>query len=715
MRLAIPLVLLFACGGDGDGGVAVIMKASDVPPPYGTTPYPTDALREGDHLAVNGLGTLVGSHSDIVLNQINALDGFGVRPLVEFFVNGELDAATVPAHTTAVTDAAALVDVDPASPEHGRVIAMDWHYDAERHVVQGKPASGEVLLEGTRYAAFVTSDILTADGAALGRSSALDHLHSARWQTTTDALHELANDRIAGLAVFTTQHATAPLVAAAAVQAALPAPTLTFPDSKLVFAGTTALDKLMGRASRFTTGPRMGLEHWGNDDATGVAHDHVGVVATGQMTVTRFRRDDTGTDLADDETFEIVDGKPRVVATDTIPVTIILPSTPPPASGYPVVIYGHGLAAGRHQLMPFAEPLTSQGYALVGIDMSGHGSRFDPTDHYNNQAEGKPGFTGDPMMPDGFGDTTGPLTQISFFENFLGVGAIRDSIRQSALDLSSVTRLLRRPDLDLSAIGGAKLDTRHVTYLGESFGTVVGTLFAAIEPDIDLYVLDVPGGGIADLLLPGSPEIGAPALPIVETIYHPLLRVDRWNPLVGLMQSVLDGGDPLTYAPHVLRDRFGVGARSVICIEVVGDQVMSNKGTEALVRELGLAVLTPDLAPPSGMTEMAGPIQGNADGKTAVLVQYSPATHGANWQSEHGTLAYMPNFPYDGDDPFPKLPTPVTIRNPIYETWDQVFEILSTHQSGEAPRVRTTLAPIADFDDDGKPDATDPSPYDPSK
>ena len=47
---------------------------------------------------------------------------------------------------------------------------------------------------------------------------------------------------------------------------------------------------------------------------------------------------------------------------------------------------------------------------------------------------------------------------------------------------------------------GLPLDTRHVAYIGESFGTVVGTLFAAIEPAIDLYVLDVPGGGILDLL-----------------------------------------------------------------------------------------------------------------------------------------------------------------------------------------------------------------------
>ena len=142
---------------------------------------------------------------------------------------------------------------------------------------------------------------------------------------------------------------------------------------------------------------------------------------------------------------------------------------------------------------------------------------------------------------------------------------------------------------------------------------------------------------------------------------------------------------------------------------------LPNTGTEALARELDLDVLVPDLAPPSGLVEIASPAAANRDGQTAVLVQYSPATHGANWSSEHGTLDYLPGFPQPGDDPFPKLPAPITIAEPIYETLDQVFEILATHQAGQPPLVRSTLAPIADFDGDGYPDAEDAYPYDPTR
>jgi pimeloyl-ACP methyl ester carboxylesterase len=410
---------------------------------------------------------------------------------------------------------------------------------------------------------------------------------------------------------------------------------------------------------------------------------------------------------------------------DTIPVTFIIPSTPMPAAGYPVVIYGHGLGASRDQLLSFAEPLTSQGYAIVGIDMSGHGSRYMPADQIANMAGQLTSFTGEAGMRDGFGDTTGLVTQFDFFEGFLAVSAIRDSIRQSALDLSRLTQMLRRTDVVFSALAGPgsanpKFDTTRIAYLGESFGTVVGTLFAAIEPDVRLYVLDVPGGGIIDTLLPESAEIGSLAMPLIESIYGARTRLDRWNPLISLMQAVIDGGDPLTFAPHVMRDRFTIAGaplppRNLVAIEVLGDQVLSNAGTEALARGLGLDVLTPDLAPPSGLTEVASPASANRDGMTAVLVQYAPATHGANWSAERGTLRYLPGFPYDDpDDRFPRLSAPITMNQPIYETHAQVAEILSTYFAGAEPIVRSTRAPMPDFDGDGRMDAIDPDPYNPA-
>jgi dienelactone hydrolase len=722
IRSVFFVAVLTACSDP----TTVVMTTADEAPAYGTTPFPTDALREGNHLAVlRGLDTIVDRHADVVAAHLASLDGFGVRPLVEIFVTGELDEDSIPARTSALADAAAVIDIDPTSPERGRVIAMDWHYDAERRVLQAAPVSGELLREGTRYAGFVTTAV-----KPLQRASAFDALPAnGRWQTTAEALRELDDmqragaiaDEIAGITVFTTQHATAPLLAARSIVDGLPPSDLSFPDPAIIFSGTAALDRVIGVATRASEGPRAGLERWGNDNPTGIAHEHVGVIGTGQMTIARFRSDDSKTDLPDDETFA---DPPSIVAMDTIPVTFILPGSPMPADGYPVVIYGHGLGASRDQLLSFAEPLTSRGYAIVGIDMAGHGSRFDPTDQLANMANQLQSFSGDSSLRDGFGDVTGLVTQFDFFEGFLGVSAVRDSIRQSALDLGRVAQMIRRTDLDLSALAGPgsanpKLDARRIAYLGESFGTVVGSVFSAIEPNVDLYVLDVPGGGILDRLLPASAEIGSLAIPLIDSIYDPKQRIDRFNPLLGMMQSVVDGADPLTYAPHVLRDRFTIngtqlGPRSIVCLEVLGDQVLSNEGTDALARGLGLDVLAPNLAPPDGLVSIDSPAAGNRDGQTAILVQYSPATHGGNWSSEHGVLRYMPGFPFPGENPFPRLPAPITIANPIYDTHVQVAEILDSHRAGETPRVRSTLAPVADFDADGTPDASDPAPYDPA-
>ena len=704
MKLALATLALAACGTTPTT-TSVRLVASDAPPRYGDTPFPTDALRDGTHLAViDGLDGFVGRHAELVAAHIAALDGFGLRPLVELFLDGPLDASTV------AGDAVGLVDVDPASPERGRAIAMDWRYDADRGVLAGSPASGAILREGTRYAAFATTALRDPGGAHLAPADLAPLAGLARWQSTVEAAATLdLGDALAGIAAFTTEHATAPLLAARAQLATAPAPTLAFDDSTIIFSGPVALARLMGTAPRFTDGPRAGTEHWGNGNATGLAHDHVGVVATGTMTVARFRRGDTGTNAPDDETFA---DPPALVAIDPIPVTFILPAAPAPATGYPVIIYGHGLGAGRDALLSFAEPLTAAGFAVVGIDMFGHGSRYNPVDNTNNLAGYMTGFTGDPHLHDGFGDITGLGTTFDFFEGFLDVAAVRDSIRQSALDLSRLVQLLRAHP-DLSAIGGA-LDTSHIAYLGESFGSVVGTVFAAIDPTIDLFVLDVPGGGILDKLLPDSAEIGSLALPVIQSIYLPVMPLDRWNPLIGLMQAVIDGADPLSYAPHVLADRFpDVPPRSVVLLEVVGDQVLSNVGTEALARELGLDVLAPGFGL-DGLANVASPATGNRGGQTAVLVQYAPATHGANWSNEHGTLSFVPGPPVAGPDPFVRLPAPITIANPLYETWEQVIDTALTHQAGLPPRVRSTKAPVHDFDGDGVPDDVDPFPYDPA-
>lgn len=702
---------------------------------------PSDALLgdDGRVVAPAGLDAVVPLRTEEFAAHLARLDGWGLRPAVEFFVDGAVDAATLPATTDSLALGAALVDVDPASAERGRVLAMDWRWEPARSVIVGSPHPGVVLREGTRYAAVLTTDLRGASGAALEPDETLATLRAgavpARWRSTAAALADvdvaLGDARqVAGIAVLTTEHASAPLLAARTLvddASIVPLPELAFPDAAVVFVGKQRLDALLGVAALDADGD----ERWGWSNPSGLAHAHVGAVATGRMTVARFLRDDTGDDSPDDETFDIdpTTGTPRIVdAAQEIPVTFVLPAAPPPAAGWPVAIFGHGLGASRHAVLTFAEPLTRAGYAVVAIDMAGHGSRFDAADETNNLAGALASFTGDSGSPDGFGDTTGTITTFAFLEGFLNMSAVRDSIRQSALDLGRVVRLLRRSDLDLAALGtwggvAPRIDASHVAYLGESYGTIVGTVFAGIEPDVDLFVLDVPGGGVLDLAAASSPAIGSIVAPYAASLYGIEGRFDRFHPMVALAQAVIDGADPLTLAPHVLGDRLAVGGvplgpRHVVALEVAHDEAIPNIATTALARALGLELLEPSLGPIESVASTPSPASANVDGQTAILVQYAPATHGANWTSETGTMTYYPDVPRDGDDPFPRLPAPITIANPLHPTLDQVVAILDTHRHG-APVVTSTVAPIADFDGDGVPDADETAagrdPYDPAR
>ncbi len=722
--------------GDNDHPPRLVMDVSDAAPRYGRAPFPSDALRDGLTLGrIAGIDSIVGldANAELVAAHLDELDGYGLRPTVEFFIQGALDPDTIPETTRALTDSVFVLEVDPATVEKGAPLSFDWRYDADRGVVIGSPSMGVQLREGTRYAAVITTDVTNAAGEAVTPSYNLGLLLQdppKRWASSGEAYAELVtlpelDKRIAGLAVFTTQAASTTLVHARnqiANVAAVAPPTLSFDDPALIFDTAGELQGLLGVATRDTSGPRVGLEQWGGDNPTGIAHDHIGVIATGTTTIAQFIGEDTGTDGPEDETFTIgANGVPVVQGTPSIPITVILPRGTMPASGFPVVIYGHGLGGSRDDMLDIAEPITEQGYALVAIDLWGHGSRYSPVDVANNFA--RAGFAGNATLRDGFGDDVGTSAYLDFFHRFQNFSAIRDSIRQSTIDMSRVAMLIRsNPSLAALAGTGAtpKFDPAKVAYLGESFGTIVGVDLAAIEPSIGLYVLNVPGGGLLDYILPNSAKIGDLAVPFAENLYRTTGTLDRVHPLVGMLQTIFDGADSLTYARHVLRDRFTIEnfrleGRHVVALEVMNDEAMPNVATEALARAFGMHVLRPFLDAPSGLLQIGSPGSGNVLAQTAILVQYGPATHGRNWSALQGTLEYQPGYPHAGDDPFPMFAKPITINEPLYETHAQIAEILSTYFSGLAPRVRSTKAPVADFDGDGKLDGVDPDPYDPAK
>jgi pimeloyl-ACP methyl ester carboxylesterase len=619
---------------------------------YGERPFPSDDFRDAaGRIIIPGLDTIIPEQSQIFQTHLTTLNGFGLRPLIEF-----------PFETPLEHPETAKIELTPTIP-------LETRWNKNQTIFAATPELGQVLQEGTEYTATLTID---------GKEAATTRFTT---QQTTDTLQK-ARD-------------------------ALQASKLTFPNPALIFDTPEELTALLGTPTKDAEmRERLG---WSNP--TGLAHEHVGMIATGVMTTTRFIREEKG-DEPNHETFELDPNTraPRVIDPNhEIPVTFVLPKAAPtnPEKGHPIILLGHGLGASRHAVLTFAEPLTEAGFAIAAIDFDGHGSRFNPADQTNNNQGAISEFTGVAAMKDGFGDITGPVTTLALLRNFKNLSAVRDSIRQSALDLSALAKLLKtNPELP----NNEKLDATKLAYLGESFGSVVGAVFAGIEPEVELFILDVPGAGIVDLEIAGSPGLYGPVLLLARSLYNFEGRFDRFHQAAALSQAIVDGADPLSYARHVKSS-----ARHLVAIEVLGDEVMSNIGTRALAHALDLDVLTPALDLSQGPGSTASPAAGNKNGITRVLVEYSPATHGANWSSEFGTLNYQPGFPHPGEtaeEMFPMLPAPIEIKNPIRETFTQVIETLRTFQTG-TPVVRSVKPPLADFDGDGRTDDRDPEPWNP--
>src|SRR5262249_45426192 len=117
----------------------------------------------------------------------------------------------------------------------------------------------------------------------------------------------------------------------------------------------------------------------------------------------------------------------------------------------PVLIFQHGLTASRAQVGGVANDYARAGYATIGIDELWHGARFPGHEDEKHNYTGAPG--GDGLADD---SALGPLGLFFDFAGGPGLHAldarvVDDNFCQAALDVSSLTRLLRQGDMSAIA------------------------------------------------------------------------------------------------------------------------------------------------------------------------------------------------------------------------------------------------------------------------
>ena len=279
-----------------------------------------------------------------------------------------------------------------------------------------------------------------------------------------------------------------------------------------------------------------------------------------------------------------------------IPVLMTVPNAnsgmSKPASGWPVMIFQHGITRNRTDMLALADTMASIGVAVVAIDLPLHGITDTQSDlyigntpfgalasertfnvDYTDNGTGAPG-------PDGMIDSSG-----AHFINLQNLLVSRDNLRQGVADLFTLTANLPLMDIDGDQAGD--FDSSQISFAGQSLGAMTGVDYLAFNPDVNSAFLSAPGGGIANLLL-GSPTFG-PRIIAGLAASGVEQGTTEFNLFMLATQTVIDSADPINHGANASL------VNNVLLHEIIGDQVVPNavqgaplSGTEPLIAVMGL-------------------------------------------------------------------------------------------------------------------------------
>ncbi|MFT5354906.1 MAG: pimeloyl-ACP methyl ester carboxylesterase [Polyangiales bacterium] len=703
------VLVALACGDDdapmtADGGtdggtepaVLAIFDPSSGPMAFGRMPYPDDLyLDESGHIALSEYPSEAGGSSAYLTSLrdgLATLDGFSGVGGIYIPFDGELDSSSLPqtsAETLQAESSVFLVDADPASATPFARLPAQVRWLPMEQMIVVRPV--RPLAPGQPYAVVVTSRVLGASGRPVEPAPLFASLRDSettpedptlaeafvRYGPVLDNTMGVRSDVVA-VSVFRVQTATAELeTVREQVQDEIP-------DVRIdeVLTGEQ-LDERLGQP--VTGEPGLGIEG-------GVLHTEIGWLIHGTISVPNFLNEDEGVHGRFERTDSGEIGAKRI---DQAPFTLVLPLVLPIGSeAPPLVIFQHGVAGQRSELLGLANTLAAAGYASIAIDAPFHGlrARGDVLDEVNN-------FTG-ALEPDGFGDLGGVGVVLDF------VGALetegeypafhpiyfRDALRQSAADLHSLVRAIRAGDWGDLAVRAPELESvslaeSRLAFVGNSLGGIIGALFVATEPEIAAAVLCVTGGYLGELvqnslsynlqLLTLLPMLNLDASELDYENDEPLLR-----PGVALWQSLLDAGDAALYA-GLMRER----STHLLMTMVRNDETVPNRSTELLARAFGLPIVGGEARYselPMGDLPLRSNIEVGAESVTRGLYVYERGSHGSLLWRE-GTQRAM----HPPDPPFMRM-DPVPVSNPVDGMQSQIIALFESWRAGNAEIVLPT-------------------------
>lgn len=477
-------------------------------------PWPDERLRREDgRLDLSGFPRGAGAPiRDAALDALATADGFGVASAVLFPLDGPLDPRSLPSVEASVEPGSAVfvIDVDPDSPERGRRAPIDARYLADGGPYGGTdllvvlPYPGVPLAPDTLYAVVVTTRLRRADGARLRRSDPSSTETTAHGRAR-EALDELGvgEGEIADLAVIRTGDPTAGL--RRAVAQALEEEPIAFEPPALVeehadycvYRSATAMPVYQGGEPPYL--------------AEG------GGWVRGE------------------------DGRLRVQARPRSRIWITVPRRR--ADTYPPAILVRAGAGGDRPLVDRG-PRDADGVSTPGTGLA---RELAQAGYVGLSVDGPLG---------GARNLAGWDEQTAIF-NVENPVALRDNVRQTALELVLFARALEDLEIEASGCEGAspRVGLRpEPVLIGHSTGATIAPLAAAVEPRFRALVLSGAGASwIRQIVHKRSP---VRMRPVAEVLfgYWPGRALVEHDPLLSLLQWAGEPADPMVYGRR-LRDR----------------------------------------------------------------------------------------------------------------------------------------------------------------
>jgi hypothetical protein len=636
--VVLGLAVLLACGSSSESGPSGATGATGVTAPMFAAPASLDELSQEhffDHpfpsdLRVDPDGAarfagfpnprLVPLLDTYVAASKGLLHGFSPTSAIYLRFTGAIDPSTLPADPPAATkpDASVqLVDVDPASPEHGqrKLVSTFWreeqgvYWQADTLAVM--PMLGQPLRPKTRYALVVTRRAKAAGGGEIEPSEELrETLGMAPATPRTQQLHDLFAPAVSELGA-----------------AGVPAGDIVH---MTVFTTDDPTEEMFAVADHVKANvPAPAARDWAARDqaqAYDVYEGNYGPSPNYQAGTIPYRQP------ADGGGFVFEGGKPKLQNTFDLRFALVVPNAqacPAPAGGYPIVLYAHGTGGDYRSFIDdgTAGALATQCLASMGVDQIFHGTR-----------------PGSPPLDDPQRDST---IQLLFF-NFDNVIAARTNNRQSAVDVVQQARLFTDAHVTVPAAvshTGQEIafDASKLMFFGHSQGGLNGPLFLASTNQARGAVLSGAGSVLAIALLEKTkPFDVAAAVRVLVGLSSAddAAELNAFHPVMTLAQSLVDATDTIHYGRVITKEpRPRNAPKSIYQTEGIspdgtGDNYAPPHGIESLSVSMGLPRMAPGVRPIqegvwSGLQDLTIPadgVSGNLAGGQAsgVLAQFTP-------------------------------------------------------------------------------------------